>query len=186
MATTDLAPITVRGTEYSDRGYCYEPYYDGPVIHTVYCVRGPEDTGISGHGCIRHDQDGAAIKAARDAKAEERRFTPPEYRTPGGKPPRRKPGPIILAAQGQVVERVALRGRPRTADGTGEWSTWEDYTQIDPDYDGHPMAAHLYKVPKRLSKKEAKAIVKEFTARVPGYEFQIVHAEVRVDETVIA
>ena len=27
---------------------------------------------------------------------------------------------------------------------------------------------------------------KEFTARVPGYEFQIVHAEVRVDETVIA
>ena len=145
MAATDLAPITVRGTEYSDRGYCYEPFYDGPVIHTVYCVRGPEDTGISGHGCIRSDQDGAAIKAERDAKAEERRFTPPEYRTPGGKPPRRKPGPIIAAAQGQIVERVALRGprarirvpdRPRRGTRRRDRDRMSDHMSATPPCEG--------------------------------------------------
>lgn len=182
----DLAPILVRGTSYPDRGYCYDDGYDGPVIHTVYCARDARDTGFSSSACIRDGQDGSAIKAARDAAAEERRFTPPEYRTPGGKPPRRQPGPMISTGRGQVVECVALRGRPRTADGTGEWATWETYTQVDPAYEGHRMAEHLYQVPKRLTKKEAKALVKKFTARVPGYEFQIVHAAVLVQETVIA
>lgn len=186
MSSADLAPIIVRDTEYPDRGYCYDDGYDGPVIHTVHCSHAPDDTGISSFGCIKAGQDGAAIAADRAAKAEERRFTPPEYRTPGGKPPRGKAGPIISATQGQLVEVVALRGRPRTADGSGEWATWETYTQVDPAYTGHRMAAFLYSVPKQVTKKEAKKIVAEFTARVPGYEFQIVHAELRIEETVIA
>lgn len=184
--TPDLAPVVIRGTEYPDRGYCYDTGYEGPVIHTTYCARHPEDTGFHGAGCIKPDQDGPAIAAERAAKAEERRFTPPEYRTPGGKPPKRAPNPIIVATQGQVTEVVALRGRPRTADGSGEWATWETYTHVDPDYKGHRMAASLYQVPKMLTKKEAKKIVAEFTARVPHYEFQIVHAELRIEETVLA
>lgn len=184
-----LDDIVVRGKAYADRGYCYDSDRsgDGPVIHTVHCKwAGGEWTAMSGHDCIRHGQDGAAIKADREARADARRFTPPEYRTPGAKPPKRKAGPIITAAQGQVVEVTALRGRPRTADGTGEWSTWETYTEVDPDYVGSLRAAFLHEVPRRVTKKEARAIVAEFTARVPGYEFQVVHAELRIKERVIA
>lgn len=185
--TPDLAPIIVRGTEYPDRGYCYDDDgYDGPVIHTVHCFHGARDTGIMSAGCIKPGQDGAAIATERAAKAEERRFTPPEYRTPGGKPPRLKPGPVISTAQGQAVEVVALRGRPRTADGSGEWATWETYTQVDPAYAGNRMVERLYRIPKQVTKKEAKRIVAEFTTRVPHYEFQIVHASLVVEETVIA
>lgn len=184
--TPDLAPIVVRGTEHPDRGYCYGDGYDGPVIHTVYCARDARDTGFSSAACIKPGQDGPAIASARESAAQERRFTPPEYRTPGGMPSRRQPGPVIPPAREQVAEVVALRGRPRTSDGSGEWATWETYAQVDPAYEGHRMAAMFYSVPKRLSPKEAKRVVAEFTGRVPHYEFQIVHAEVVVIETVIA
>lgn len=185
MSTRTLPDIDIRGTMHPDRGYCYDSGYEGPTIHTVYCTYGARDTAMSSSTCIRSDQDGAAIKAARDARAEERRFTPPEYRDPLGKPARRKPGPIIPAASGQVTERVALRGRPR---GTGDddWATWETYTEVDPEFNGFYLAEHLHMVAKRMSAKEAKAIVAEFAARVPHYEFKIVRARLVVEEEILA
>jgi hypothetical protein len=120
--------------------------------------------------------------------AEERRFTPPQERSSFGKPPRRQPGPIMRAGT-NIVERYVLRGRPRTDDNSGEWATWEEYTQTNPTYDTHGEHAlidSIYQVPKRITEAEAADIVAEFTERVPDYEFQVVHAEILVKETVLA
>lgn len=187
--TTDLAPIVIRGEEYADHGYCRTPYgsmhADGPVIHTVYCEKDPRDTATSSSTCIRPDQDGAAIKAARDAADDERRFTPPAYRTGRAS----QPGPVIdLAGTGLPLEVVALRGRPLGADGkgTGEWTTWETFTETDPGFDGIWWDEYRHQIPATMTPKQAKKIIDEFTTRVPGYEFTIVRATVAVTEKTIA
>ena len=129
-----------------------------------------------------------AAQQTRRQTAEERRFTPPQERSSFGKPPRRKPGPIMRAGT-HVVEAYVLRGRPRTDDGSGEWSTWEEYTQTDPAYDTHGKHAlvdSIYQIPKPVTEADAADIVALFTERVPGYEFRVVHAEILVKETVLA
>lgn len=120
--------------------------------------------------------------------AEERRFTPPQERSSFGKPPRRQPGPIMRSGT-SVVERYALRGRPVTDDDSGKWATWEEYTQTDPAYDTHgehALVDSLHQIPKPITETEAADIVEEFTQKVPGYEFKVVHAEILVKETVLA
>lgn len=187
MTESALAPITIHGVEYADLGYCRTPFGglhdDGPVIHTVYCRRGGGwgDSAVSGSDCIQPGQDGASIQRAREKAAENRRFTPPEYRATAAS----KPGPAIVFAREQMSAVLALRGRPRTGDGSAEWTTWETYTQPHPRYAGGP-AEHLHTVPAEMSPQRAAEIVAEYEARLPHYEFALVAARLVLVEERLA
>lgn len=170
-----MSTTTSRGT---DLGYCrnVEDGMDGYVVHTATC---PEtSSATSGPDCVQPGQDGAALAARRQARAEERRFTPPEYRSP-----RREPAPAIdLSGARPVV--VALRGRPKGS--AGGWSTWEEFW-VEPTGTFLDQAfARMNPTPRYLSGDEAAVVVEEFSARVPHYEFKVVVARARVVETPIA
>jgi hypothetical protein len=177
----DLADIVIRGKTYTDRGYCYEAGYDGPVIHTVYCRwTGGRWTAMSGHDCIRSNQDGARIAEEREVAEDRRRFTPPEYRE---RPV--EPGPVITVARTQPVRVLALRGRPK-APGA-EWSTWETYQdQGDGTFWGDVERIANGPKPAAMTADEARAIVTEFSARVPTHEFKVVLARLTLTEEQIA
>lgn len=189
-ATTSRPPIDVDGRQHTDRGYCYgvEDALDGYCVHTASCVSAGNAASGPNTSCVRSDQDGEAMKRDRERAADRRRFTPPEYRSPP-----LAPGPVLAvrAARGERREAVAVRGRPRGAggDGTGEWSTWEFLDRVEGQKNwiqealdnpgGSPR-------PREVSSEEAAAIVAEFGARVPGYEFQVVRARTVVVEERLA
>lgn len=179
-----LAPVVFSGQEHEDRGYCYSAHYDGPTVHTIYCRRDPRDGAVSGSDCISSGQDGSAIKAARDQAADQHRFTPPEYRTPPDLS-RHLSNATIGFVKGQVTEKVALRGRPNLADGSGEWTTWETFTETDPDFEGVWFDAYRHQIPKRMSAPDAAELVALFRTRVPTHEFKVVRARLVTEEELI-
>jgi hypothetical protein len=188
IAKTVLAPIVVDGEEFADLGYCRTKsggiHGDGPVIHTFYCRLGDgwSDTAVSGSDCISPGQNGAAIKAKRDADAERLKFTPPEFRAwPTA------PGPAIRVRADQRSEVVVLRGRPHTPDNSGEWTTWREFTEPWPnDFRGSLRRQIEGAEPQNISPDEATKIVSEYAERLPHYEFRIVRARLSVHEDLIA
>lgn len=182
-----LPQIVIGGVAYDDLGYCRTRWGglngDGPVIHTAFCLLGDGwgDSATSGSDCIRPGQDGAAIKAARDAEAEKRRFTPPEYREGSCD----HPGPVIALNRQQRTSIVALRGRPRGSDGA--WTTWEVFDEPLPnDILGAARALTEPARPCAMTKEEATVLVEEFTTRVPHYEFQVVRGRLVIEEERLA
>ena len=190
MSTTTLPPIVLDGVEHADPGYCrttYGPgsYRDihggGAVLHTAYCRRSQQrDTAISGSDCIRPDQDGARIAAEREAAADRRRFTPPEYRE---RPV--EPASIIIVDRRQPVRVLALRGRPKVPGA--KWTTWETYEdQGDGTFWGDMQRMVNAPQPAAMTTDEAQSIVEEFSARVPTHEFKVVLARLTITEEHIA
>lgn len=163
----------------SDRGYCraVEDGMDGYVEHTSSC-QWHGNPAASSSACIRPGQNGPAIKARRDAAADELRFTPPEYRSP-----RREPAPVIALPGARSVV-VALRGRPKGSGGA--WSTWQEFWVEPTGSFLQQAAARMNPQPRYLSTDEAEAVVSEFSARVPHYEFKFVVARSQVVETALA
>jgi hypothetical protein len=128
-------------------------------------------TPVAGPRCLgMHEQPAFTETAFRSVRTERHERTAPSY-------------------AGQSLEVVALRARGRDlyGRGVGEWRIWETFAVTRSPrgsaYEGSPLFGHLTNLPTTLSPEQVSDIAREFSTRMPDYEFEVVRASLVIDES---